>query len=164
MTPDEIEQHDKLRSAIHEAGHAVVALTHGVIVKAWLERSSTKDPRFEKTWIGHIQNVHGGFGETYKYVGIAGVVAECVSDEQEVSAEEIVEYWKEGHIMPSPSDLQGMPDSWRERLRVVAAVLNTIREKRAFLDSVVSELVEHNMVSADRMVMLAIPYFSKSDS
>jgi hypothetical protein len=164
MTPEEIEQHDKRKSAVHEAGHAVVAFGHGVIVKAWLERSETKDARFEKTWVGHIQNVYGGFGaDTGHFIGIAGVVAECLDDEPEVSAKEIVEYWKDKHIIPSPSDLEFMPASWRKRLEAVEVALGMLAKQKAFLESVVSELVEHGLVTADRMVMLAAPYFTQNE-
>ncbi len=116
MLPDEIEKHDKRQSAVHEIGHAVVAFTKGIIMRAWLEPSGTKDPRFDKTWIGHIQNVYGGFDSVgAPAIGVAGIVAECFSDEPDIAAEEIVERWKNQNLTPSESDLKIVrTTNWRE--------------------------------------------------
>lgn len=158
MTPDEIEAHDKRQSAVHEAGHAVVAFANGVFVRAWLERTDTKDARFEKIWVGHVQYVHGSVAANM-VIGIAGIVAESVEDEPEITAEEIVEYWRDDIIIPSPSDLEFMPASWRERREAVELALGTIVTQRALFESVVSELVDHGVVTDDRMIKLASSHF-----
>jgi hypothetical protein len=156
MTPEEIEQHDKRQSAVHEAGHAVVAFTYGVIVGAWLERTNTTDPIWKKTWVGHIPNVYGSIGAGKRPVlGIAGVVAECLEKDPEVFAEEIVDDLEDGIISPSPSDLLFMPASWPKRVKAVKVALGILSQHKAVRASVASELVAHGLVTADRMAMLA---------
>jgi hypothetical protein len=162
MTPEEIEKYDKHRAAVHEAGHAVVAFEYGVSVTAWLERTDTMDQVEEKTWVGHVCGfIHGEAG---KFVAVAGVVAVCSQDDPEVSADEIVDCWQAGIIAPSSTDLEFVPASWDIRLEAVKVALGIISKQREFHVRIVSELVNHEIVTNGEMKALARQLFVDSDS
>jgi hypothetical protein len=85
LTPQEIgsrEESDKLAAAIHEAGHAAVALAlGGRFVRAMIQPTHTKEPFGERLWIGkvswsHAENHTLAVSEA---VGIAGAVAEAIN-------------------------------------------------------------------------------------
>jgi len=157
MTADELELHDKRQSAIHEAGHTVIGTVHGSLYSPWLERSGTSNSRLEKTWIGHADNVLGGSDERVRaLIGVAGAVADSLDLDPDITAQEIVERWEcDPNSGPSPADRSIISSGgWERRLEAVATVRAILAEHWQFLESIVVELIEHDRVSMDRVLML----------
>lgn len=86
---DRMEAYDRRLAAIHEAGHALVAIHLGYKADAWIHRNETADPLREKTWVGHM-TMHDLPNELdhpdVRMVAVAGLVAEtlwkCGHDEE----------------------------------------------------------------------------------
>lgn len=82
-SPEEIEEakvSDKIKSAYHEAGHAVVAICLGAkMVRACITPTHTMMPWGERHWIGVCSWIQNSDGAPH-VVGIAGVVAEAILD------------------------------------------------------------------------------------
>ena len=78
--------YDRRLAAIHEAGHAIMALFLGYDADVWIHRNETSAPRDEKLWIGHMTIRHD-LSEVrrsdVRMIAVAGMVAETL--------------WKNGH-------------------------------------------------------------------
>lgn len=79
--PARIKAYDRRSAAIHEAGHALMAVELGYDADAWIYAHETSDPLDEKTWLGHT-TIHGGPGDYghphSRMVAVAGMVAEIL--------------------------------------------------------------------------------------
>lgn len=84
--PARIKAYDRRLAAIHEAGHAVIAVSLGYTADAWIYPNETAEPMVEKTWLGHV-TVHDRPRSCdhphNRMVAVAGMVAETL--------------WKNGH-------------------------------------------------------------------
>src|ERR1700686_4709930 len=156
MSLQDVEERDKRRSAIHESGHVVVAFVHGSLFRAWLERSGTDNPKFEKTWVGHAENELGGYNaDVGALIGVAGAIADALGGEPNITAEEMIEMWQtDSKSGPSPADLELVPKDWKKRLDAVKIALAILSKQWKFLESIVAELVEHDAVSANHVSFL----------
>jgi hypothetical protein len=157
MSLQDVEARDKRRSAIHEAGHVVVAFVHGSLFRAWLERTGTDAPRFEKTWIGHAENEIGGYNaDVGALIGVAGAIADALADDPNLAVEDINEMWETEPISgPSPADLELLPKDPKEQVSAIKMALAILSKQWTFLESIVAELVKYDKVSADRVAILA---------
>ena len=102
-----MKAYDRRRTAIHEAGHAVIAMHLGVAVAGvYISPSRAKDLLSEKSYIG--QTVFGSSADDnqYRLICVAGAVAEHVW----IARGAPHEYWfdelSEPHSM-SPTDWAG---------------------------------------------------------
>lgn len=81
-----VKAYDRRLAAIHEAGHALMAVHLGYNADAWIYPHETDEPLAEKTWLGHM-TIRGGPAEDdhphNRIVAVAGMVAETL--------------WKNGH-------------------------------------------------------------------
>ena len=112
MTDEEIDVHDKLMVARHEAGHAVIAASEGVYGSPWIFPNDDANED-EKKWCGKFQVV---FGTQSPVCSVAGMVAEYLADDPEAEAQNIVWLWEAGDISPpSETDMTNVPDAWAER-------------------------------------------------
>ena len=93
---------DKRLVAYHEAGHVVVAWAEGARnIEVWLQRTDTNDPWNELTWTGRTTMD----GEAVSaIVGIAGVVAECIYEDGDISVDSIICQLLEGDVELSDTD------------------------------------------------------------
>jgi hypothetical protein len=84
--PTRINAYDRRIAAIHEAGHALMAVHLGYTADAWIHATETAAPLEEKTWVGHMiirsRPVKRNHPHT-RMVAVAGMVAETL--------------WKNGH-------------------------------------------------------------------
>lgn len=88
-SPTRMEAYDRRLAAIHEAGHALIAIHLGYKAHAWIHRNETADPLREKTWLGHmtVHNLPTEPGHPHvRMVAVAGMVGEtlwkCGHDEE----------------------------------------------------------------------------------
>jgi len=92
--------YDRRLAAIHEAGHALIAVYLGYRADAWVHPNETDEPLAEKTWLGHVA-VHDRPRSCAhphsRMIAIAGMVAEIL--------------WKHGH-----DDEYGEPYGWEDHL------------------------------------------------
>ncbi len=162
---------DKESAAVHEAGHATVAavfcwregkgrsirLDEPVAglsevclgrVAAHIRRTQTNDPMCEKTWVGSTTHWEMDLDVSDKAtINVAGIVAECLVEDDQVEADEIVDYWESEVIEPSDTDYKGIPDSWEARSAAVERALRLLREHSALLKAVAAELVRSEAVT-----------------
>lgn len=85
-SPARIKAYDRRISAIHESGHALMAIHLGYDATAWIHTNDTIAPLDEKTWLGHMSmhNTPTDSGHPHtRMVAVAGMVAETL--------------WKNGH-------------------------------------------------------------------
>ena len=162
---------DRRRAAEHEAGHATVA---GVLcwkfgksqsiplpepinditevqlgsVEAYLQRTETSDPKFEKTWVGSTTYRHMDLNELDKAtICVAGCVAEHLVDDEGISSGEIVEFWELQISEPSDTDYSGIPDSWEVRRTAVEQALQLLKDHRTLFDLVVRQLERNKLIT-----------------
>lgn len=146
----EVERRDKRRAAIHEAGHATVAVAKGFGAYAWLSKTDTSKTLEEKSWVGKC--------ELYKLrpvrfsrvdeqtFAVAGMVAEQLDDSPDVSAWEIMDAWEalgEIDIGLSHTDMGPVASNRRSREVAVEKALAILREKKSLFDKLVSQLFEY---------------------
>lgn len=165
MTAKEIDQYEKRMSAVHEAGHATVAVARGGRVCAWIYRN---EPRGfdERTWLGTIQTVprivvrgdkatilrsRRAFDSAY---AVAGMVAEVSHHEPDYEPWKILSDWQEGACSPSPSDLEGCAKDWRSRSLAVEKAVSIIREQKPLFDRIVAKLLKDEVISDGQMADL----------
>ena len=90
MSQQAYDQLDKRLVAHHEAAHAVVAAAGGLFGSPWIERRTDRvDAENERTWAGHFDF----FDDMPASVAVAGIVGECLMDEPEVTADDVIDYW-----------------------------------------------------------------------
>lgn len=131
-SPARMEAYDRRLAAIHEAGHALVAIHLGYKADAWIHRNETADPLREKTWLGHmtIRDLPPEPDHPHvRMVAVAGMVAEtlwkCGHDEEYAESWRWEDYLFDEDSM-SPSDwrlsgcVPGKPDD--DLCHVVAQV------------------------------------------
>jgi hypothetical protein len=78
--------YDRRLSAIHEAGHVIMAVYLGYTASAWIHTNETRDPLAEKTWLGHAtvpDRPRACDHPHNRMIAVAGMVAERL--------------WKNGH-------------------------------------------------------------------
>jgi hypothetical protein len=102
-TPKRISAWDRRRSAIHEAGHAVVGRSLGIRCTARIFPNDNPTPE-DKTWLG--QTTLYGMWERcspleIRMIAVAGAAAECGWNGEEVDEF----FWEEPDMM-SPTDWQ----------------------------------------------------------
>ena len=167
LAPEEIDRRDKHNSAIHEAGHVVVAAVTGFGCQgASLKRRTDVDPRTEKTWHGQTHFLMNldlaailrdqAEGRTPKEhvrklpaaVAVAGMVAEKLfSDlgDADATAQEIINEWQDAlnaeKVGLSPTDMTDVSDDWGDRARAIAEAHRILLQQRQFFDRVVAFLV-----------------------
>jgi len=163
---EELEEREKRKAAVHEAGHATVAATKGVRVDAWIHRNESGDPG-EKAWLGHVRNVprfvwqdgKPALADDLKTLGstyaVAGMVAEELHDSPKETYDSIVENWKLGLCTPSPADLELCSEDWRERSKAVAEAVRILRDQMPLFDRIVAELLEHRSLADGHIAFLA---------
>lgn len=98
--PARMEAYDRRVSAIHEAGHALMAVCLGYGADAWVHPNETGEPLAEKTWIGHMiwRNRPVEYGHPHaRMIAVAGMVAETL--------------WKNGH-----DEEYAEPYGWEDHL------------------------------------------------
>ncbi|WP_438748376.1 hypothetical protein [Pararhizobium sp. O133] len=88
-SPTRMEAYDRRLAAIHEAGHALMAIHLGYTADAWIHRNETVDHLREKTWLGHMTMYDLPTVSDHQHVrmvAVAGMVAEtlwkCGHDEE----------------------------------------------------------------------------------
>ncbi|MFA7416379.1 MAG: hypothetical protein WC048_18065 [Rhizobium sp.] len=100
-SPARMQAFDRRTAAIHEAGHALMALYLGYDANACIRPANTFKPLDEKTWIGHMtihrKPVEPNHPHT-RMVAVAGLVAETL--------------WRHGH-----DEEYAVPDGWEDYLR-----------------------------------------------
>lgn len=165
------DERDKHAAAVHEAGHATVAAVlcwihgrsqtvplpepvagmsevqiGGVVTE--IRRTETSDPMYEKTWVGSTSHYRMDLDEPDKAtINVAGMVAECHFDDEEVEAASIIEEWQFQVIEPSDTDYAGIPDSWDDRSAAVEGALTLLRDHRKLWKAVVAHLVQNEAIS-----------------
>lgn len=81
-----VRAYDRRLSAVHEAGHALMAVYLGYTADAWIHPNATSESLAEKTWVGHMtlhdRPVEREHPHT-RMIAVAGMVAETL--------------WKNGH-------------------------------------------------------------------
>lgn len=82
--PTRIKAYDRRAAAIHEAGHALMAVHLGYVADAWVYPNDSGNPLESKTWVGHVC-LHGGPNNRShsRLIALAGMAAETI--------------WKNGH-------------------------------------------------------------------
>ena len=45
-------------------------------------------------------------------INVAGIVARCLDDTPDEYASQIIEFWQNNNMSPSPTDLEGILESW----------------------------------------------------
>ena len=81
--PARIHAYDRRMAAIHEAGHALMAVHLGYAADAWIYPRNEENTLELKTWVGHVC-IHGGASRPHnRLIAVAGMVAEII--------------WKNGH-------------------------------------------------------------------
>jgi len=139
-TIEDVTANDKRRSAIHEAGHLVVAVASGVRGRAWIYRRETPDPFTEKTWGGRFQPYCGSVSDV---IGVAGVVAEMWCDDPTIESWQILESIELGTVEPSQTD-------WTLIQRIsepaIATALDLLRNQREFFDWAVGALIHDEVI------------------
>jgi hypothetical protein len=83
MSAARIEALDRRKSAVHEAGHEVIARHVGAgCINAWIHPTETNgvaDPLLERTWNGHCRVLLSTTtAESRRMIAVAGAVAERV--------------------------------------------------------------------------------------
>ena len=139
----EIRTRDKRNAAIHEAGHLTVALALKVRGRAWIFPSATHDMMAEKLWVGKFQAMTCQ-GVSRPVICIAGVVAECLADDPQIEATEIVDFIDCGIVTPSPTDMMGISVVSEE---IVSTALELCRENKTFFDWAVAKLIRDESVT-----------------
>lgn len=85
-SPARIAAYDRRLSAIHEAGHAMMAVYLGYTADAWIHPNESDAPLAEKTWVGHMTLYNKPPEDDHPHtrmIAVAGMVAETL--------------WKNGH-------------------------------------------------------------------
>jgi hypothetical protein len=172
MTPQQIDEYKKRKAAIHEAGHALLALAGGANVRAWIHRNESGKLE-EKTWLGHAQQVQRfcwvkgqpTFPDDRKASDsayyVAGMVAEWMDaeafeeDSPEDIREQIFDLWDVCVGGMSPSDLAGFSGTRREQRRAVLEAIKILREQKPLFNRIVSELLKHESLTDGQMSNLA---------
>lgn len=153
LDESDIRTHDKRQAAIHEAGHLTVALASGVSGRAWIFPTETEDLLEAKTWTGKFATV--GCPNSPE-ICIAGVVAECWVEDSQVEASEIVEFIEDEFVIPSPTDMKGIPVVSE---KLVSTALELLRAYKTFFDWAVAELINDEVITDG----MASEYFRSVD-
>lgn len=78
-TAARIIAHDRRRTAMHEAAHALIASYLGYRAEAWIYRNEVEDLLASKAWLGHMSfyNAPEAPGHPHlRMIAVAGMVAE----------------------------------------------------------------------------------------
>jgi hypothetical protein len=115
---------------------ATVAAAQGKYGHAWLYFESKEGNDDNKEWRGKFQLIDG----LNAAIGVAGMIAELIVDDHNVTADELIDFWQYEVQIPSPTDLLHVPESWEERLVVVKESLSILRRNEQFHNRVVEHL------------------------
>ncbi len=128
LSPEAIRLHDKKRAAIHETGHATVALAVGVpFVQLTLGPTLTEDLGSESAYTGQTALIRQSGKLKSATIGFAGALAEMIHDEFEADENDALEYFDLEILLPSPTDLalvERLHPKWRPRaIRLAVQIL-----------------------------------------
>lgn len=161
MTLDEIDLYEKRSAAIHEAGHVTVAASFFRYCGAFIRREGNGGDETLHKWIGQAvtgRECHGLEPMKKAAVGIAGITAECLMEDEELDGFTLVDYIDSDAIAPSPTDWVAMkyigtPDEYDCGKMESAAdtAIAAIKAHRALFDWVRAQLLDEGTVS-DGMV------------
>lgn len=157
MTDFDLDTHDKLMAASHEAGHATVMAATGRDCRCWITRhEQCRDPFREMTWTGQTQCLSSVDPTTSQIVwsqpgavfAVAGAVADHLALDDGMTARAILKYWqREEETFLSPSDYSQCPDDWRGRRDAVEEALRILRQNARLFERIRDELLEHHLVT-----------------
>ena len=157
-----LKEHDKRIAAVHEAGHAVVLLLEcpHVRIRPWIRERDCDDPSAETTWEGHVEMftwkpVRKNSVRKNSVIAVAGIVAEWLAEDGDVSSDEIMEMWDGVGREPSPADLAICSPNWRIRQNAVEQALDLLRGQKLLFDRIVLELLEEESITDGQMAGLA---------
>lgn len=113
MDAIERERQDKLRVAIHEAAHAVVAAALGYRCRAYLyNRNHVPDLPEWTTWAGKAEFFRCDFRRVDDpdrgVICAAGLAGECLHEDEGVTGEEICDFIEMEVVIFSSTDADGM--------------------------------------------------------
>lgn len=143
MTPEEIIATDRRETAIHEAGHLTVAAAEFIYGSASIHPREVADME-EKLTGGYFRSFHAVQSAA---VSVAGVVAECLEEEEKIEARDILDWIYMEAVIPSTTDFQGIPDNYNDRLAAIESALATLRKYRSFFNWAVSELITSGTIT-----------------
>lgn len=177
--PDDDDDRDKYLAAIHEAGHATVAavlcwslgrsltlplptpvagMTEVQLggVEAHIRRTETTDPMYEKTWVGSTTHFQINLDKREKAtINVAGMVAECLYEDDNIEATSIIDDWQMEVLEPSDTDYTGLPDAWEDRMSAVENALALLRRHDDLWHAVITQLVENELITNGELKKLA---------
>jgi hypothetical protein len=146
MDIDKVKAADKLKAAAHEAGHLTVGLACGIACSAWLYPSEEPvDLWTERGWCGSTERYYST--ERIPAMGVAGVVAECLLENEDYDAEEIADWIDWGTIEPSESDWRNLERTPEAIFPATEQAVRLLREHAEFWRWATRELVENEYVS-----------------
>lgn len=152
-------ERDKLSTARHEAGHAVVAAMLGALHRCWIEPTGTSNPELESYWKGRTEIRRKLNKAEWGALGFAGELSEFLCEEvlcceNEDDAPEVVdflEYWQLSVIEPSDSDRSLTPESETDQLDSAELAWSILITQRPLFEKIVSELLKSEVLTDDRI-------------
>jgi hypothetical protein len=155
-----IQAHDRRRSALHEAGHVVMAWRYGLDAQAIIKPLIDRDPDTDKSWTGRTghRNIWRVSNTARVHIAVAGAIAENRPGDYDLVNE--WEYWDEQPDAMSPSDWQlaryvpGKPD--RRFMRAVEHAAEYLTAERPALLRVARALIV-SAHHAPRVSVVALP-------
>jgi hypothetical protein len=155
MTPEQRaaqERRDQQQTAMHEAGHVIVAASSGLGIQAWINKNPTQNPATDSTWVGTSEVCRIDFRTgkmlrpskaTLTQIGVAGITAEAIYEEPECDMLDIVDAWRDGWCQPS------------DRANAVEQALIILRRERRFFEFVAAALMKDGVLTDGQIGMLA---------
>ena len=142
-----IEEWDKRRAALHEAGHLTAASASGLGARAEIfERDRATNTYAERRWGGREETIGSPQISSVSWViGVAGEVAVCWDSDRDVFADDIAELIVD-ELSPTDAALIGGV-SEDDLHQAIYAALGLLREHEAFFRWATAELLSDSVIT-----------------
>src|SRR5262249_22663035 len=92
---------------------------------------------------------------------VAGIVAEALHDGPAEEPCDILDYWRESDLEPSPTDLRGCVKGWDRRLPAVGKSVKFLRAQKRLFDAILAELLKSEEISGGQIADLTAQLLHK---